>query len=79
MYDFDWRLNPKQPKKDVIELLITTLVQNGDNVSDSYILDSLLLRFEGNSYHLKEASKRLALGKKIEQLKPVLLPQSGGF
>lgn len=42
-----------------------------DNAASSAILDRLLhhghlLKFEGNSYRLKEAAKRLALGKKKE-------------
>ena len=41
----------------------------GDNAAASAILDRLLhrghlLKFEGNSYRLKEASKRLALERK---------------
>jgi DNA replication protein DnaC len=41
----------------------------GDNAATSAILDQLLhrghlLKFEGKSYRLKEASKRLALEKK---------------
>lgn len=49
----------------------------GDNAAASAILDRLLhhshlLKFEGKSYRLKEASKRLALEKKKTKLPPVL-------
>jgi hypothetical protein len=49
----------------------------GDNAAASVILDRLmhhghLLKFEGKSYRLKEASKRLALEKKKTELPPVL-------
>ncbi|MEA3360533.1 MAG: ATP-binding protein, partial [Thermodesulfobacteriota bacterium] len=42
-----------------------------DNAASSAILDRLLhrghmLKFEGNSYRLKEAAEKLALGKKKE-------------
>jgi len=43
----------------------------GDNAAASAILDRLLhrghlLKFEGKSFRLKEASKRLALKKKLD-------------
>ena len=50
----------------------------GDNAAASAILDRLLrrghlLKFEGKSYRLKEASKRLALEKKSNHITLVLL------
>jgi len=56
----------------------------GDNVAASAILDCLLQRghllmFEGKSYRLKEASKRLALKRKTTKLPYVLPTQRWGI
>jgi len=56
----------------------------GDNAAASAILDRLLhrghlLKFEGKSYRLKEASKRLALEKKKLNYPPFCQPEGGGF
>jgi DNA replication protein DnaC len=53
----------------------------GDNATASAILDRLLhrghlLKFEGKSYRLKEASKRLALEKEKTRL-TLVLPTHG--